>query len=186
MPSRAAEAADGGALAMRFDAVYADHHAFVWRCLRGLGVVDEGLEDAAQEVFLVVHRQLERFEQRSSIGTWLFSIARKVAANHRRTARRKDQRVQALAVQPRGKDADPLEHVQADEAARFVQDFLARVGDKKRDVFLLAVLEQMSMPDVAEALSIPLNTAYTRMRAVRADFQRALTQVQNGATSERK
>jgi RNA polymerase sigma-70 factor (ECF subfamily) len=175
--SPASTATDGALAAARFDTLYADHHAFVWRCLRGLGVADEALEDAAQEVFLVVHRQMDRFEARSSVKTWLFGIANNVANNHRRTTRRKDARVGALAAEPRAGAGGPLEHAQAQEAARFVRDFLAGVGAKKRDVFLLAVLEQMSMPDVACALSIPLNTAYTRLRAARADFQRALAQI---------
>jgi len=167
----------GDQLAARFDAMYADNHAFVWRCLRGLGLADDALEDAAQEVFLVVHRQIDRFEGRSSVKTWLFGIAHKVAANHRRATRRKDRRMGSLAAEPGAIAAGPLEHAQEQEAARFVRDFLAGAGAKKRDVFLLAVLEQMSVPDVAEALSIPLNTAYTRLRAARADFHRALARI---------
>jgi len=161
----------------RFDAIYAQSVGFVWRCLRSLGVEGTALEDAAQEVFLVVHRQLDGFERRSSLKTWIFGIVRRVASNQRRTARRKDGRTQSLFRQPLAPAAGPLEHAQAQEAARFVQRFLARAGDKKRDVFLLAVLEQMTMPEVAEALSIPLNTAYTRVRAARADFQRALAEL---------
>ena len=52
--------------------------------------------------------------------------------------------------------------------------FLAGLDDKKRDLFILAVLEEMTIPEVAAALAIPLNTAYTRLRSVRADFERAL------------
>jgi RNA polymerase sigma-70 factor (ECF subfamily) len=170
-------AAAAAASAARFDALYTDYHAFVWRCLRNMGVADEAMEDAAQEVFLVVHRQMDRFEGRSSVKTWLFGIANNVMRNHRRSTRRTDARVGGLAAEPRPVAAGPLEHAQEQQAARFVQEFLATIDDKKRDVFLLAVLEQMSVPDVAEALSIPLNTAYTRLRAARADFQRALDDI---------
>ena len=52
--------------------------------------------------------------------------------------------------------------------------FVAGLDDKKRDLFILAVLEEMTIPEVAAALAIPLNTAYTRLRSVRADFERAL------------
>ena len=55
-----------------------------------------------------------------------------------------------------------------------MQDFVAAQPDHKRDVFVLAMLEQMPAPDVAEALGVPLNTVYTRLRNVRLDFQRAL------------
>ena len=60
------------------------------------------------------------------------------------------------------------------EAAAFVESFLAGLDPKKRDLFILAVLEEMTIPEVATTLSIPVNTAYTRLRAVRADFERAL------------
>ena len=39
---------------------------------------------------------------------------------------------------------------------------------------MLALLEEMTMPEVAAALGIPLNTAYSRLRLARLDFQRAL------------
>jgi RNA polymerase sigma-70 factor (ECF subfamily) len=55
-----------------------------------------------------------------------------------------------------------------------VATFVADLDDKKRDLFILAVLEEMTIPEVAAALAIPLNTAYTRLRSVRADFEHAL------------
>ena len=55
-----------------------------------------------------------------------------------------------------------------------MQRFLHDVSEIKRDVFVLALIEQMSMPEVAQALGVPLNTAYTRLRDVRLEFQRAL------------
>ena len=76
-----------------FELVYEQHFNFVWRSLRLLGVEPEALEDAAQEVFSVVSRQLARFEGRSSLQTWLFAIMQRVAANHRRTRRRKLQQL---------------------------------------------------------------------------------------------
>ena len=158
----------------RFDDVYDTYFPFVWRCLRALGVPAGALDDAAQDVFLVVHRQLPGFRGQSSARTWLFGIARHVASNHKRWSRRKQ-----APLEPLGSDAPdlargPLEHAQDAEAAAFVAAFLARTDEKKRDLFILAVLEQMTIPEVAAALSIPINTAYTRLRAVRADFERAL------------
>ena len=154
--------------------IYARHFAFVWRCLRALGVPPEGLDDAAQDVFLVVHRRLSTFRGESALRSWLFGITRNVGLNRRRGNQRGAGRQEPLADEPPSTGPGPLERAQDAEAAAFVERFLATVGDKKRDVFLLAILEEMSIPEVAEALSIPLNTAYTRLRGVRADFQQAL------------
>jgi RNA polymerase sigma-70 factor (ECF subfamily) len=170
---RADDPSDDGAVT--FDEVYDRYFPFVWRCLRHLGVAAAALDDAAQDVFLVVHRRLPTLRQQSSVRAWLFAIVRNVASNHRRVVRRK-------GTEPAPLDGDvmahpaagPLERAQDAEAAAFIQEFLERINERKRSVFVLAVIEEMSIPEVAATLSIPLNTAYTRLRSVRADFQRAL------------
>ena len=68
---------DRGALrgqAMSVETLYREHHRFVWRSLRRMGVPTDGLEDALQEVFIVAARRHGEFEGRSSVKTWLFSI----------------------------------------------------------------------------------------------------------------
>jgi RNA polymerase sigma-70 factor (ECF subfamily) len=157
-----------------FDGVYVEHFEFVWRCLRALGVAPGALDDAAQDVFLTVHRQLPRFRRESTLRTWLFGIVRNVAFRHRRSTRRKAARLEPLDGDLPSAGPSPFEQTADAEASAFVTHFVASLPPKRRDVFVLATLEQMSIPEVAEILSIPLNTAYTRLRAARADFQRAL------------
>jgi len=162
--------------ATSFDEIYDRHFPFVWRCLRGMGIGPASLDDAVQDVFLVVHRQLAGFRGESSVQTWLYGIARHVASNHRRRDQRKLAPLEPLESEPEHPDPGPLERAEDAEAAAFLAAFLAGLDDKKRDLFILAVLEEMTIPEVATALAIPLNTAYTRLRSVRADFQRALEQ----------
>src|SRR6186713_2887600 len=69
-----------------FAEVYESCAKLVWRNLRRLGVPEAALEDAAQDVFLVVHRRLSEFEGRSTLRTWIFGIVLRVAARHRRKA----------------------------------------------------------------------------------------------------
>lgn len=158
-----------------FEAIYGEHFAFVWRCLRGLGVAEAALDDAAQDVFVIVHRRLPEFRGESTVRTWLYGIVRNVASNARRSQRRKGE-LEPLPTDLASSAGDPLKSAQDKEAAKFIAGFLDRVSDKKRELFVLAILEQMSIPEVAEALAIPLNTAYTRLRSVRADFQAALAE----------
>ena len=157
-----------------FDDIYTRHFPFVWRCLRGLGVPRDALDDAAQDVFLVVHRQLAGFRGESSSQTWLYGIALHAAANHQRRTRRKQAPLEPLLSEPPHPDPGPHERAADAEAAAFVEAFVSGLDDKRRDIFTLAVLEDMTIPEVASALSIPVNTAYTRLRAVRAEFERAL------------
>src|SRR5579863_6685531 len=69
-----------------FQEVYRNHFRFVWRTLGRLGVREADLLDVAQNVFLVVHRQLSGFEGRAEVTTWLFSICRLVAKDYLRSA----------------------------------------------------------------------------------------------------
>lgn len=156
-----------------FRALYAEHFAFVWRCLRSLGVATAALDDTAQEVFLTVHRRLADFRGESIPRTWIYGILRNVAANQRRSSRRRGSET-ALAFDLTSSAPGPLDNLQDRQAAEFTERFLSRLDEKKREVFVLSVLEEMPIPEVAAALGIPLNTAYTRLRASRLEFQRAL------------
>lgn len=160
--------------ATSFDQVYAEHFPFVWRCLRGLGVPPTALDDAAQDVFVAVHRQLPGFRGESAMRTWLYAITRHVASNHRRRDRRKTSMLQPLQPDLTDPGPDPLERAANAEAASFVERFLAKLDTKKREAFMLAFVEEMTVPEVAAVLQIPLNTAYTRVRRARTEFQRAL------------
>jgi RNA polymerase sigma-70 factor, ECF subfamily len=159
-----------------FDQIYEDHFAFVWRSLRLLGVPPASVEDVTQDTFDVVLQKLSSFEGRSSIQTWLFAIAQRVAANHRRTARRKLQQLRPLSDTVASSEPTPHAHAEARECAEVVQRFIAALDPKLRTVFVLAVLEEVPARDVAQALKIPINTVYTRVHylreALRCAFER--------------
>ncbi len=156
-----------------FASFYAENFSFVWRCLRGLGVPPRLLDDAAQEVFIAVHRALGGYRGESSARTWLYGIVRNVAYKQRRTLARKE-RGEPLEVDLAARDPSPEERAEDAQVAELVQRFVAGLDDKKRDVFVLALVEELPVPEVAEILGVPLNTAYTRLRAVRAELRAAL------------
>src|SRR5882757_9514417 len=120
-----------------FDAVYEAHVGFVWRVLRTFGVPPVQLEDAVQDVFLVVHRRLAEWQGRAAITTWLFAIARRVASTHRRRA---DKRTEALtdAIAERTDDpvrgGDPFAEAARAQAAATVLAILDQLDDDKRMV----------------------------------------------------
>src|SRR5687768_17376616 len=102
--------------------LYEEHAVFVWRSLRVLGVPPDGLDDAVQEVFLVVYRRLAEFEGRSSERTWLYAIARRVAGNLRRGFGRRGA-VASLEVDlPDASGGDPRELAERAEAGRLLLD----------------------------------------------------------------
>src|SRR5687768_12671072 len=68
--------------------VYAAHFRFVWRCLRSLGVRDAQLDDALQDVFMVVQRRLDAFDGGAELRTWLYAIALNIARKYRERSKR--------------------------------------------------------------------------------------------------
>ena len=154
--------------------IYEEHFDFVWRSARRLGVPDSAVDDVVQEVFIVVHRQLASFEGRSSMKTWLFGILRNLVLRQRRSwARRgREESLEESAALASGPAAD--ERIAESQARRVLQELLAQLDDDKRAVFVLAELEQMSAPDIAEATGLKLNTVYSRLRLARGEMERAL------------
>lgn len=155
--------------------LFRTHFDFVWRVARSLGVPDAAIDDAVQDVFLTVHRRLAEFEGRSSLRTWIYAITYRTAQNHRRRVQR--LRCDPLLEEPLAELPDPGEELAQARAGKFVMQFLETVSADKRDVFVLCVLEELSAPEVAEILNVKLNTVYSRLRLVRADFRAALERV---------
>ena len=135
---------------LEFTAVFRQHFDFVWRALRSFGVPDSVLDDAVQEVFISVHRRLPEFEGRSSLKTWIYSVAYRTAQNHRRAVRRRD--TSPLDSNLVSGEPGPGERLASAQAGRFVLGFLNQLPAERRDVFVLCVLEEMTAPDAAEIL----------------------------------
>ena len=150
-----------------FDRLYEQHAAFVWRTLRGLGVSRDDIEDVAQEVFTTVFRKLGSFEGRSSLRTWLCGIAVGVARNH---TRKRSRREGAGAPLPQA-SATPAENA---ETLDLVSKCLSELSEELRLVFILAELEQLTAPEIAEVLTINVNTVYSRLRLAREKFEESV------------
>lgn len=144
-----------------------EHAPCVGRSLRYLGVPEADVEDAAQEVFLVIHRRLADFEGRSSMRTWIYGICLRVAQGRRRKAslRREIPCAEPPDAPQAAEQEGELERQRARQRLQLVLDSL---DEAKRAVFVLYEIEQMTMKQVAEAVGCPLQTAYSRHQAARA------------------
>ena len=165
---------------LTFEGVYEAHFPFVWRSVRRLlGLAQGSVDDVVQEVFVVVHRRLGDFEGRSSVKTWLFGVALRVVRDHRKTQRRKNPPPGAEASDDPEVIVDdaahrPDERAEKAQAVRVLHQILDGLDDEKREIFVLAELEQMSAPEIADALAINLNTVYSRLRTARHEFEEAV------------
>jgi RNA polymerase sigma-70 factor, ECF subfamily len=147
-------------------AIFKEHHRFVWRVLSHLGVQAGDLEDALQEVFVVVHRRLRDYREQDRIRAWLYAICVRVAKGFRRSLLRRRIHLTGVAPEEPREPRQP-EDLANQEALALAQRLLEALPEKQRAVFLLYEVEQMPMSEVALAVDCPLPTAYARLRKAR-------------------
>ena len=164
-----------------FTAVFREHAPSVHRALRRLGVSDADAPDVLQDVFVVVHKKLAAFEGRSQLRTWIYGIAMRVAADHRKSAYVRRERP-TDELPERAGSAPELKELERRERVAMLDRALSSLSHDKREVLVLFELEELPMKEVAAALECPLMTAYARLYAARDELRLALTR-EGGGTS---
>jgi RNA polymerase sigma-70 factor (ECF subfamily) len=164
------------ALPSRLREVFEAHGPFVCRSLRYLGVPEADLDDLVQEVFLVVSKRLNDYEEKGRARAWLYSICTRVAhAQRRKDQRRREHEPIPEQIVP-ARQQDQLEDREALELGR---KLLEQLPEPQREVFVLYEVEDMPMSEIARALDCPLQTVYSRLYKAR---ERILEQVQRHST----
>lgn len=153
-------------------AAYREHFKYIFALVGRLGVPAAGVEDAVQEVFLVLHRRREEFRGESSVRTWLHGIAVHVARRQRDAVRRRAAKLHEIAEPP--PPSPPDAELDRRQALRRLDRLLDTLVDEQREVFVLAEVAGCSAPEIAEALGLNINTVYSRLRLARGRLQRAL------------
>jgi RNA polymerase sigma-70 factor (ECF subfamily) len=165
-----------------FRELYEANVDFVWRSLARMGVRDAELEDAVQEVFLVVHRRVHDFEGRAKFTTWLFRICMGIARDRRRRAHnRHEVLVDAQQAEHPDPDQNAATITRRHDDLRLLERGLASMSLDKRAVFVLFELEEFTSEEIAAALELPLGTVYSRLRRARELFRKVLLRSQPGA-----
>ncbi len=153
-----------------FDAIVRAYAGMVQGALRQLGVDPAMLDDAAQDVFVVLFRRFSEYDSGRSLASWLWGIARGVASTHRRGRRRRHRLTEAVAREPGADSARPDDAAALGQARRMLAEFLASLDEDKCAVFVLAEIEGRTGPEIAAQLQVNLNTVYARLRAARQRF----------------
>lgn len=178
-------AEDASEITPKFEDIYREHVAFVWRSLRRLGIREADAEDAVQDVFVIVHGKLATFEGRSRITTWLFGICFRVAQAKRRKAHVRYEAPEESTSDPIDPTAlSPVDELLQGEALALLEDVLDALSIEQRAVFTLFELDGLSGQQIAELLDLPLGTIYSRLRLAREAFQRAAMRVHARIASE--
>lgn len=182
--ARASAPPEGGSAEVRppiivppFATIYRDYFDFVWSSVRHLGIGPDAIDDVVQESFIVIHSKLHTLQQPESLRSWIYGVVRRTVSGHRRTRKSRDASGLHLV------DSDlaygttpttPLDVAEQNADLETLSSLLAEIDELKREVFILAEIEEMTVPEIAEALEIPVNTAYSRLRAARLAFEAGL------------
>ena len=148
--------------------VFERHARDVWRSLHFLGVPERDLPDVSQEVFMTVHRRLPSFEGRASLSSWLYGICLRTVAMYRRKAFRRHERPHAEVPADEPVQATPEDAMHTSQRLARLRRAIDELDEGQRAVFVLYEIESLPMPQIAAALAIPLQTAYSRLHAARA------------------
>ena len=139
-----------------------DHSALVYRvALRILGATDA--QDASQEVWVRVWRNIGRFRGESAFSTWLYRITVNTCLTVRRKESRRDEREQGEEMpylsEPSGGDADPEAAALSAEHRAEIQAALLHVRAEHRAALVLRHMEGLSYAEIAEVMDVPDGTA---------------------------
>ncbi len=161
---------------LAFRALYDANVDFVWRNLRRLGVSMSEVDDRTQEVFVVAHRRWDSFEEQGhGPRAWLFQIVLWVVSDMRRHRRRHPEDADGgVAGANRSNPPPQLDDLARKEAVEQLDRALSTMEVGRRAVFVLHEIEEMTAPEIAQTLDIPLNTVYSRLRVAREEFESAL------------
>ncbi|HEX9618533.1 MAG TPA: sigma-70 family RNA polymerase sigma factor [Polyangiaceae bacterium] len=158
----------------RLVSIFSQNYRFVWRLLRRLGVSANAVEDAAQQVFLVVAERLDDIIPGSERG-FLYGTVLRVAWTTRRGGMHE---VLSDSFDAHESPAPAPSELADQHRARDVLDrVLARMQTDLRAVFILYEIEGFTTPEIAETIGIPLGTAASRLRRARSLFKRLVARL---------
>jgi RNA polymerase sigma-70 factor (ECF subfamily) len=146
---------------------------------------DADAEDVTQDVLLQVVRKLNTFRGDAAFPTWLHRITVNAALTHRnKRARREEHEVHdpldhffadgqhGTPVRPWS--VGPDQHVLDQERQQLIEDAIARLPENYRDVYVLADVESMSNPEIADLLGLTVSAVKSRLHRGRVLMRHAL------------
>jgi RNA polymerase sigma-70 factor, ECF subfamily len=156
-----------------FHDLCAAYFEFVWKCARAFGSRSDEIDDVVQDVFLVVQRRHAELKDERLARSWIYSITRRVVSTHRRRRRARDSHGAADVDSLRSPEESPLAAAERQLEVRILSTLLDGLDERKREVFVLSEILEMSGREIAETIGVPMNTVYSRLRAAREEFDAA-------------
>lgn len=164
-------------MSVDFTTIYRAELGYALRTLRRLAVPEADLPDAAHEMFVDVYEKLGSYDTSRPLRPWLFGFAYRVARDfRRRNDRRHAEPLDGVTdlVDP---SAAPEKDMHLRQKQRLALRCLAALPEEQAAILVLHEFDDMSVPEISRILSIPLNTAYSRLRLARNALEKAALQI---------
>ena len=165
---------------LEFQAVYRRELSYVMHTLRRLGVHPAELEDVAHDTFVAVYRHFAEWDPARPIKPWLFGFCFRIASDHRKLARHRRE-APPLAEEPASASPLPDQELDDERMRRHVLAALDAMDFEKRSLIVMHDLEGIAVPEIAALLAVPVNTAYSRLRLARGEFEKQIVKLTGGA-----
>jgi len=170
-----------------FETIYRERCRLVGRFVRHFGVPEADVEDAIQEVFVVLYRRwlredvpangrVTRLREPTLITkSWLYLAARYVCLNRRRALRREGRRRSFAPVEfdffPDERALDPFQQVALRQICRLLLDVIAR--NSLTQALILSRVEGRSLTEIGALVGVPAQTVASRLRLARLAIERS-------------
>ena len=162
--------------------IYETYSDYVWRLIRRYGVSTADAKDLLQDVFIAIMQAYDRFQpgpgQDNGRKAWVATITRNTVVSFFRRHQRREKNRTLLSQHDTSK-VTPVDEVERRQRIHQVQQVLNKLHEDKREIIVLIDFGDLSAPEAAEILKIPLNTVYSRLRTARMEFRKrfGLTQL---------
>jgi RNA polymerase sigma-70 factor (ECF subfamily) len=154
-----------------------EHYDFIWRLLARLNVSGPEVDDAAQQVFMVLVSREGLTIKVGSERAFLYGVALRVAKEFRRKTLSQLNHVTPDPELLVDRSLDVEAVAERSQARRQLDRILEQMPDNLREAFILFELEDISVPQIAELLCIPTGTVASRLRRARATFQKSVAEL---------
>jgi RNA polymerase sigma-70 factor (ECF subfamily) len=144
---------------------------YLFETLQRLGAGAREIEDLAQEVFVVLHRNWPALDTTRPLRPYLFGVSFRVVCAHRRRGRRE---IPYAGLDAEDGGSSPEGELQNKESLSLLMAALERVPLPRRVVLVMHELDGLSVPEVAERLSISRFGAYARLRKAHRELASAV------------
>ena len=153
------------------------HFVFIGRSLRGLGVAESDVDDAIQQVFLVLSKKLPEISE-LGLRAFLFQTAVRIASRARRTRARRQEVGEETLDATADERASPEELTEQRRARELLDRILDDMDMELRSVLVLFEIEELTTQEIAVLLEIPQGTAASRLRRAREEFHARVKRLQ--------